>query len=97
MRETIGQTKEGLEFMSKLDALSEQARDHFRMVLLKLVECYSDENAHGVVLVSREGEDGMTFIAINANEMDAAEMLSRAGTVIMDINVEDMPDRGMLN
>ena len=39
----------------------------------------------------------MTFIAINANEMDAAEMLSRAGTVIMDINVEDMPDRGMLN
>ena len=97
MRNTIGQTQEGLEFMAKLEALSEDARNHFKLVLLKLVECYIDDNTHGVLLVSKEGESQMTLVAINANEMDAADLLAQAGTFLTEVNTVGMPDKGMLN
>lgn len=97
MRKTLGDTKEALEFQAKIDSLPQHARDHLRLLLLKLIDCYTEDNVHGVFLSSREGESGITVIAINAEEIAVTSLLANAGSAMMDINMQDMPDKGMLN
>ena len=97
MRKTLGDTKEALEFQAKIDTLSQQARDHLRMLLLKVIDCYTEDDAHGVFIAGRDGESGMHVVAINADELTVASLLANAGGALMEMNMEDMPEKGMLN
>lgn len=96
MRKTLGGTKEALEFMTKIDEMDEDARNHFRMVLLKLIDCYTRDDTFGVLLISR-ADKPYNLVGINCDEMDSAALLQEACGVMMDYHTEDMPDKGMLN
>jgi len=97
MRDTIGDTKEALEFMAQVDGLSKEKRDHLRLVVKSLIKCYTDPKAHGVVLVDHEDSERTEMLCINANEMDAAEIVGLASYAMTNDIMSDMPDKGMLN
>ena len=96
MRKTIGETKEALEFMHKLDGLSEDAREHFRLTLLKLVDCYSRDDTYGVLLISRKDKPNV-MLGINCNDLESTALLQEACGVMVEYHTEDMPEKGMLN
>jgi len=97
MRDTIGDTKEALEFAAQVDSLSQEKRDHFRLAIKALLKGYTDDKAHGVVLVDHEDSDRTEMLAINANEMEAAMIVGVAATALTNDIMADMPDKGMLN
>ena len=96
MRKTIGETKEALEFMHKLDGLSEDAREHFRLTLLKLVDCYSRDDTYGVLLISRKDKPNI-MLGINCNDLESTALLQEACGAMIDFHIDDMPEKGMLN
>lgn len=97
MRDTLGTTKEALEFMVQVDSLSQEKRDHLRLVVKTLMKCYTDDKAHGVVLVDHDDSDRTEMLCINANEMDAAMIVGLAATAMTNDIMAEMPDKEMLN
>ena len=97
MRQTLEQLGEAAEFMAQIDSLSQEKRDHLRLVVKSLIKCYTDPKAHGVVLVDHEDSDRTEMLCINANEMDAAEIVGLASYAMTNDIMSEMPDKGMLN
>ena len=95
-RRTIGQTKEALEFMTKIDSLSEEKRDYLRLVFKALVDCCLDDKMHGVVVLGHEDHHANIF-TLNCNEMEAAFILSQVTGSFNDINMADAPAKEMFN
>jgi predicted nucleotidyltransferase len=95
-RHTLGQTKEALEFMDKLDQLSEEKRDHLRLVFKGLVDCCLDDKMHGVVVLGHEGHQASVF-TLNCNEMEAAYVLNQVTGSFNDMNMADAPAKEMFN
>ena len=97
MRQTIEQTEEAKAFFDKVNGLSQEARDHFKIVLEQLIICYTDDKAHAVLVVDHEDSPRTVMIAINANEMEAAQLLDTGAKATMGMVMAEMPDKGMLN
>lgn len=97
MRRTLGETKEALEFMEQIDSLSQEKRDHLTLTIKRLMKCYTDPKAHGVVLIDHDDSERTEMLCINANEMDAAEIVGLASYAMTNDIMSEMPDKGMLN
>ena len=69
----------------------------FRSVVKKIMTCYTDPKAHGVILIDHEDSDRTEMLAINAGEMEAAQLLSLGSAAMLGEVMADMPDKGMLN
>ena len=97
MRQTLEQIGEAAEFMAQIDSLSQEKRDHLRLVVKKIMTCYVDPKAHGVILIDHEDSDRTEMLAINASEMESAQLLSLGSAAMLGEVMADMPDKGMLN
>ena len=95
-RRTLGQHKEALEFMAKLEQLSEEKRDYLRLVFKGLVDCCLDDKMHGVVILGHEEELASIF-TLNCNEMEAAYILNQVAGSFAELNMADAPAKGMFN
>lgn len=95
-RRTLGQTKEALEFMAKLDQLTEEKRDHLRLIFKGLVDCCLDDKMHGVVVLGHEDSHAGIF-TLNCNEMEAAFILNQVTGSFNDMNMADAPAKEMFN
>jgi hypothetical protein len=95
-RRTLGQSKEALEFMLKLDSLSEEKRDYLRVVFKGLVECCVDDKMHGVVVLGHEDHHASIY-TMNCNEMEAAFILNQVTGSFNEINMADAPAKEMFN
>lgn len=97
MRRTFEQTKESLEFMEQVDSLSQEQREHLRILVKKIVDCYIDEKSHGVVVIGRDDEEKATLLTINCNEMDASVTLAKLDFMFTELNMADAPPKEMMN
>ena len=96
-RRTIGQTKEALEFMEKIDQLNTQQRDHLRVVVKGIIECYLRDDYRAVLIAGRDGDDKAELMTINCTEMEAGVLVSKLGMALMDLNMADAPPKEMMN
>jgi hypothetical protein len=96
-RRTIGETKEALEFMEKIDKLSKQQRDHLRVVVKGIIECYLQEDWRAVIIAGRDGDDKAELMTINCTELEAGVLVSKLGMALMDLNTVDAPPKEMMN
>lgn len=96
-RRTIGETKEALEFMTKVDQLSQQQRDHLRVVVKGIIECYLQNDWRAVIIAGRDGDDKAELMTINCTEMEAGVLVSKLGMALMDLNTADAPPKEMMN
>jgi len=96
-RRTLGQTKEALEFMTQLDSLSQEQRDHLRLLVKKLVSAYIENDLHAIVVVGREDEHKAELFTVNCNEMEAANLLVKLNDFFNTMNTLDAPPKEMMN
>jgi hypothetical protein len=96
-RRTFEQTKESLEFMEQVDSLSQEQRDHLRIVVKKIIRCYLEDNMHGVIVVGSDDDERATLLTVNCNEMGASVMLAKLDLVFTQMNMEDAPPKEMMN
>ena len=95
-RRTLGQHKEALDFMKKLEQLTEEKRDHLRLIFKGLVDCCLDDKMHGVVVLGHEDHHANVF-TLNCNEMEAAFILGQVMGGFNEMNMADAPAKEMFN
>ena len=78
MRETIREVKDAQEFLDKLNTLSPERREHMRIVVKALIECYLREDVRALVVVSEDSSPVGELLTINCNDMEAMGLLRGA-------------------
>jgi hypothetical protein len=84
------------ELMAALMKLPTQAQDHFKLVVRLVALCYTDPENHSGLLITKE-EDGTVLMSLNANDMDAAELIIEASEFISRVVTRDAPPREQFN
>ena len=97
MRETLGDTKEALEFMAKLDSMSPERREHMRIVVRALVECYVRDDVRALIVVSEDDNPFGELLTINCNDMEAMGLLQKVSEVMLNVATADAPPKEMMN
>ena len=91
------QTKDSLEFMEKVALLDPQQRNHMRIVVEKIMDCYTSEDKHAVLVIGSDSVGESTLLTINCDEMEAAVVLGRLHELFVDLNAADAPPKELLN
>ena len=91
------QTKDSLEFMEKVEQLDPQQRNHMRIVVEKIMQCYLEPDLHAVLVVGNDQTELATLLTINCDELEAAVVLGRLHELFVDLNAADAPPKELLN
>ena len=91
------QTKDSIEFMEKVALLDPQQRDHMRIVVEKIIDCYLSTDKHAVLVIGNDKTELATLLTINCDELEAAVVLGRLHEMFVDINADQAPPNERLN
>ena len=91
---SLFKTEKEIEML--VDKMTADQREHFRLVLSRLIECYTEEDKHAVVLIG-DKSPAMIVLTINATEMEAAQLLQAADMHLQYRVTEDAPPKEMFN
>ncbi len=80
-----------------LAKMTPEQRDHLRLVISELVECYVNDEIHGLLLVGQTDKTPMKIMSINATDMEAASLLAMANDFINYSVMEDAPPKEQFN
>jgi hypothetical protein len=87
--------------LAQVEALSEEQQKHLQYVVELLLTAYktaaTPDTASGVLLLRSPSTEEIAFITINANEFDAAEIISFAHEAHQQYLVSDAPDQEHYN
>jgi len=97
MRDTLGQTKEALEFMIKIDQLSQEQRNHMRIIIEALVDCCLDDDTRAVVVVGKDSDPYAMVMSVNSNDLETSVLLSKVDEAFMLKHMRGAPPREELN
>jgi hypothetical protein len=97
MRDTLGQTKEALEFMVKVDQLTKEQREHMRIVIEMLIDCCLSDDTRGVIVVSKDDDPHAVVMSVNSSDMETSILLSKVDQAFMLKHMRDQPPKEQLN
>jgi hypothetical protein len=80
----------------RLALMSEEEREHFKMVILQLVHCYGPDPDQAVLLIKSKGELA-GLITMNADDMEAASLLLEANDFFGYLNMAGAPPKEAFN
>ena len=89
--------KTAAEMEHLIGTLTEDQREHLRIVMSELIECYLHDDVHGMVLIGGEPYERFKIMAVNTNEMDAATLLGAVHEYIQESVVSDAPPKELFN
>lgn len=96
MRRTIGETKEALEFLEKIEALDKEQRDEFARIIKLLIRCFYEEDVRAMI-VFNDGAPLTKVMALNCDEMTGAKMVQGLRNYLEFTVMEDAPPKEMFN
>jgi len=85
------------DMQQALEKMTEDQREHLRIVITELIQCYLDDDTHGMVLVGKAPYNRFAIMAVNTNELDAAELLGAANTYVQESVMYDAPPKEKFN
>lgn len=88
-------TQEELE--RRVAAMSDDEQAHFKLLIHKLVMCYGEGAAQGVVIIGRAEDHMAGVVTLNCDEMEAAQLMIAANDFFGFLNVQDAPPREKFN
>jgi|GEM_PF-6175406 hypothetical protein len=89
------ETAEDMErALAKMD---DEQRGHLKLLISELIQCYIDDELHGLVLIGRGQYAALKMIAVNATDMSAAALLTMAGEYMHQVTMEDAPPKEKFN
>jgi len=80
----------------RLALMSEDEQEHFKMVILQLVRCYGPDPDQAVLLIKSKG-DMAGIITMNADDMEAAELMLEANDFFGYLNMAGAPPKEAFN
>lgn len=80
-----------------VERMTPEQRTHLRVVIQTLVNCYLHDNTHGLLVVSEDGAPMVQVMAINADDMEAAQMLDSVDTFLNFRLLDEAPPKEMMN
>lgn len=82
-----------------LKQMTEDQRDHFKVIMAALLPCYIHDSQHAVVLVGTSDVQGLTalnhILNINSTDINASQLLDGANEHMSAMVMQDAPDRNM--
>ena len=84
-------------FAQRLDAMSEEDKEHFRNLIEVLSRCYGDNALQGVVIISHPNSPVNEVMSLNANDMEAHNLIKSVEDYFMFINTMDAPPKEQFN
>jgi len=88
-------TEEELE--RRVEAMSDEEQHHFRLLIHKLVMCYGDGKAQGIVIIGRAEDQMAGVVTLNCNEMEASQLMLAANDFFGFLNLLDAPPKENFN
>jgi len=85
------------ELHRRVEAMSDEAQEHFKVLIHKLVACYTNADAQALVLFSGANDKLGGIVTVNCNEMDALKLVMSANDLFGFINAADAPPKELLN
>jgi len=89
--------KSAEEMDAALSKMTEDQREHLRIVISELLQCYLHDDIHGMVLIGKEPYERFKVMAVNTNEMDAATLLGAVNEYVQESVVSDAPPKELFN
>ena len=80
----------------RLAMMSDDEKQHFKMVVLSLISCYGPD-ANKAVLMVKIGEELSGLTTLNCDEMEASEMLLEINSFFGFLNTMDAPPKEAFN
>lgn len=97
MRRTIGETKEALEFMVKVDQLTQEQRNHMRVIIEALIDCCLNDDTRAVVVLGKDSDDYAAVLTVNSTDVETSILLSKVDQAFMLKHMRDQPPKEQLN
>lgn len=88
--------KDEKEMEACLGQMNSHQVEHLRMLISQVIECYVNPDKHAVLIIGDESPV-VAVLAVNATDMDAAELLQVADKHLHYRAVEDAPPKEMFN
>ena len=85
------------EFERRINDMSDEAQGHFKLLVHKLVVCYTNADAQALVLFSGANDKLGGIVTVNCNEMDAMRLVMSANDLFGLINTAGAPPKELLN
>ncbi len=89
--------KSAEEMETALAKMTDDQREHLRIVISELIQCYLNDDLHGLVLIGKEPFERFKIMAVNTNEMDAGNLLNAVNDHIQASVMEDAPPKELFN
>jgi hypothetical protein len=80
----------------RLGEMSEEEREHFKLVVLQLIKCYGDDADQAVLIIKSKG-DMAGIVTMNADDMEAASLLLEANDFFGYLNMAGAPPKEAFN
>lgn len=90
------ETGDDAQMMAALSKLDVQAQEHFRAVVRMIALCYTEPQVFSGVLITRSGDETV-LMSLNANDMDAAEIIAGAAEYMNVYTMHDAPPKDKFN
>ena len=85
------------ELHRRVQAMSDDEQAHFKLLIHKLVMCYGEGKAQGIVIVGRAEDQLAGVVTLNCNEMEASQLMLAANDFFGFLNLLDAPPKENFN
>lgn len=85
------------ELRRRVEAMSDEEQAHFKLLIHKLVMCYGEGKAQGVVILGRAEDAFAGVVTLNCDEMEASQLMLAANDFFGFLNLLDAPPKENFN
>jgi hypothetical protein len=85
------------ELERRVKAMSDDEQAHFKLLIHKLVMCYGEGKAQGVVIIGRAEDQMAGVVTLNCDEMEASQLMLAANDFFGFLNLVDAPPKENFN
>jgi hypothetical protein len=85
------------ELHRRVTAMSDDEQAHFKLLIHKLVMCYGEGKAQGIVIIGRAEDALAGVVTLNCDEMEASQLMLAANDFFGFLNVLGAPPKENFN
>jgi len=85
------------ELEQRVAQMSDEEQAHFKLLIHKLVMCYGEGQAQGVVIIGRAEDSMAGVVTLNCDEMEASQLMLAANDFFGFLNLLDAPPKEQFN
>lgn len=88
---------DNLDFAKRIDAMDDEDKEQFRIIINALSYCYDDKVDRKAVVIIENTSGLMETFTINCDDMEAYEMANSTTQYLEFLNTKDAPPKEKFN